>query len=392
MPDKIRTGLDLIGSGWPSHLKDSRVGLLVHPASVTGRLAHAVDICLKSRAFRLSALFGPQHGIRGESQDNMIEWDGFRDGKTGLPVYSLYGKTRRPSREMLRDVEVMVIDLQDVGARYYTFIWTMALVMEACMEMCLPVVVADRPNPVSGHLTEGPVLKPGYRSFVGLHELPVRHGMTIGEIACYLKDHFYPSLDLYVIRMKGWERRMWFEDTGLPWVLPSPNMPAVDTAIVYPGMCLLEGTNMSEGRGTTRPFEIFGAPFVEPYALVKYLSGFKLPGVRFRPLHFLPAFQKYSGRLCGGAQLHITDREKFRPFRTAVAVLKAVHGLYPEEFAWKEPPYEYEETLLPIDILAGTGRLRKEIEGGVGLKDMELWWKEELREFNREVRKAYLLY
>jgi uncharacterized protein YbbC (DUF1343 family) len=390
--DKVRTGLDLMTSGWPSRLKDSRVGLLVHPASVTTSFVHAVDVCSKSRAFRLTALFGPQHGIRGQTQDNMVEWEGFRDEETGLPVYSLYGKTRKPDRGMLRDIDAMVIDLQDVGARYYTFIWTMALVMEACMEMHVPVVVSDRPNPVSGHLTEGPVSQPEYRSFVGLHPLPVRHGMTIGEIASYMKDRFYPSANLHVIRMRGWRRDMWFEDTRLPWVFPSPNIPTVDTALVYPGMCLLEGTNMSEGRGTTRPFEIFGAPYVHPPALVRHLAGFRLPGVCFRPLYFLPSFQKYSGRLCGGAQLHITERKRFKPFRTAVAILKTAYDLYPREFAWKEPPYEYEDTLLPIDILAGSDRLRKDIEKGAGLKDMELWWTEEMREFNRKIRKKYLLY
>ncbi len=392
MPDKIKTGLDVLGTAWPKHLKNARVGLLVHPASVTRRLVHAADDCRKSTAFRLRALFGPQHGIRGETQDNMIEWDGFRDERTGLRVYSLYGKTRKPDRAMLTDIDAMVIDLQDVGARYYTFIWTMALVMEASMELNLPVVVTDRPNPVGGHLIEGPLLKQEYRSFVGLHELPVRHGLTIGEIASYLKDRFYPSVDLHVIRMAGWKREMWFEDTGLPWVLPSPNMPTVDTALVYPGMCLLEGTNISEGRGTTKPFEIFGAPYIDPYALVGYLSGLRLPGVLFRPLYFLPTFQKYAGRLCGGAQIHITDRERFRPFRTAVAVLKAAHDLYPAQFAWKEPPYEYEDTLLPIDILSGSDLLRNDIESGAAVRDMELRWTGELREFNRKTRKEYLLY
>ncbi len=392
MPDKIKTGLDMLGTAWPKHLKNARVGLLVHPASVTRKLAHAADDCRKSTAFSLRALFGPQHGIRGETQDNMIEWEGFRDERTGLRVYSLYGKTRKPDRAMLTDIDAMVIDLQDVGSRYYTFIWTMALVMEASMEMNLPVVVTDRPNPVGGRLVEGPLLKQEFRSFVGLHELPVRHGMTIGEIASYLKDRFYPSVELHVIRMAGWKRDMWFEDTGLPWVLPSPNMPTVDTALVYPGMCLLEGTNISEGRGTTKPFEIFGAPYMDPYALVRYLSGFRLPGVLFRPLYFLPTFQKYAGRLCGGAQIHMTDRERFRPFRTAVAVLKAARDLYPAEFAWKEPPYEYEDTLLPIDILSGSDLLRKDIEKGAAVRDMELRWTGELREFNRKTRKEYLLY
>jgi uncharacterized protein YbbC (DUF1343 family) len=329
----IRIGLDLFERKWPRQLKDALVGLLVHPASVNRNLEHAVTLFHKSRKVELKALFGPQHGIRGETQDNMVEWEGFRDKHTGLPVYSLYGKTRKPEPSMLKDVDVMVIDLQDVGSRYYTFIWTMDLCMQACTEMNKSIVILDRPNPVGGHLTEGPVLNMKYTSFVGHRPLPVRHGMTIGEICSYLRDEFYHSLDFYVIHLQGWRRKMWFDKTGLPWVMPSPNMPSPDTATVYPGICLLEGTNLSEGRGTTRPFEIFGAPFIEPEMLVKHIKYFKLPGVMFRPLYFQPTFQKHTGELCGGAQIHIIDRERFKPFKTGVAVLKAVHDLYPEHFA-----------------------------------------------------------
>ncbi len=391
MRNKVRTGLDLIVRDWPRKFDGARIGLLVHPASVTRNLTHAVTISLQSKKFRLTALFGPQHGIRGETQDNMIEWRGFRDENTGLPVYSLYGEVRQPSQEMLRDIDVMVIDLQDIGSRYYTFIWTLALVMTSCREAGKPVVVLDRPNPIGGSLTEGPVLDPNYRSFVGLYPLPVRHGMTIGEIALFLQS-FNPGLDLTVIAMKGWRRQMWFEDTGLPWVLPSPNMPGVETAIVYPGMCLLEGTNLSEGRGTTRPFEIFGAPFINSDALIRKLSESRLPGVIFRPHSFLPTFHKFAGTLCGGAQIHVTERKKFRPFMTGVAVIKAVFDLYGDFFSWKSPPYEYEEKLLPIDILAGTDRVRRDIEEGRNLKDMKRWWAGELSNFNGSIRKNYSLY
>ncbi|MBI5641293.1 MAG: DUF1343 domain-containing protein [Nitrospirae bacterium] len=392
MTRKVETGLDQIGKAWPGNLRKTNIGLLIHPASVNRGLVHAADICSASRHFTLKALFGPQHGIRGETQDNMIEWRGFRDKRIGIPVYSLYGKTRKPLMPMMKDIEVMVIDIQDIGARYYTFIWTLALVMEFCRAEKRTVVVLDRPNPIGGVQVEGPVLKPEYQSFVGLHPLPVRHGMTIGEIAFYLKENFYPGLDLRVIPIKGWKRRLWFEDTKLPWVLPSPNMPTVDTAAVYPGMCLLEGTNISEGRGTTRPFEIFGAPFIDPYRLVARLKDMKFGGAVFRPLFFIPTFQKHAGKLCGGAQLHITDRNSFRPFKTAVGIIKAVIDMYPEDFSWKKPPYEYEKVLLPIDILAGTDRIRKESEKGTDLKDMELWWNNELREFNNKIRKKYLLY
>ncbi|MBI5075143.1 MAG: DUF1343 domain-containing protein [Nitrospirae bacterium] len=392
MPPLVRTGIDLIEKRWPAKFRYANIGLLLHPASITSNFSHSADICFRSKKLKVSALFGPQHGIRGETQDNMIEWDSFRDRKTGIPIYSLYGKTRKPSPEMLKNIDIMVIDLQDVGARYYTFIWTMALVMEACREQNKAVVILDRPNPINGKAIEGPVLNPEYSSFVGLQSLPVRHGMTIGELGLYFKDAFYPDLCLDILPMQGWERDMWFDNTGLPWVLPSPNMPTLETAAVYPGMCLLEGTNISEGRGTTRPFEIFGAPFIDPEALTAELKALHLPGVIFRPMHFLPTFQKHAGKLCGGAQIHLTDRGKFRPFKTAAAILKTVHDLYPGKFRWNKPPYEYEKTLLPIDILAGTDRLRKDIENRTSIDQMEKWWNDDLHEFNSNIRKNYLIY
>ncbi len=392
MPERVKTGLDSVERSWPRDLKGARAGLLVHPASVNRRLEHASDILMRSKKCELRSYFGPQHGIRGETQDNMIEWEGFTDKKTGLPVYSLYGKTRRPERSMLGDIDLVIVDMQDVGARYYTFIWTMALVMKACEAEGKKVVILDRPNPIGGRLIEGPVLRPEFSSFVGLHPLPARHGMTIGEISLYLRDAFYPTLDLRVIPMEGWNRAMWFEDTGLPWVLPSPNMPTVDTAVVYPGMCLLEATDISEGRGTTKPFEIFGAPFVDPDLFVRRIDELKLSGVAFRPLFFLPTFQKHAGTLCGGAQIHVNIREKFRPFKTAVAIIKILFDLYPDRFSWKKPPYEYEEVRPPIDILSGTDRLRMDIEGQAPLKTMEDRWADEAEEFDLTVRKNHLLY
>jgi uncharacterized protein YbbC (DUF1343 family) len=392
MPERVTTGLDSVEKSWPRDLRGARAGLLIHPASVNRRVEHSSDIFARSRKCELKAFFGPQHGIRGETQDNMVEWEGFTDRTTGLPVYSLYGKTRQPVPAMISDIDLVVIDMQDIGARYYTFIWTMALVMKACDAQGKKVVVLDRPNPIGGRLIEGPVLRPEFRSFVGLHPLPARHGMTIGEISLYLRDCFYPGLDLRVIPMRGWKRTMRFEDTGLPWVLPSPNMPTVDTAIVYPGMCLLEATNLSEGRGTTRPFEIFGAPFVDPHLLRARLDCLKLPGVLFRPLYFLPTFHKHAGKLCGGAQIHVTDRKRFRPFKTAIGILKTLLELFPGEFRWKNPPYEYEEKLLPIDILCGTDRVRSEIEDGTELERMEVRWAGESIEFDRQFRKRYLLY
>jgi uncharacterized protein YbbC (DUF1343 family) len=394
MPTRIQgtlTGLDLIEKKWPKDLKDARVGLVVHPASMNRKLEHAITVSRRTKKFQLTTLFGPQHGILGQTQDNMIEWEGFRDPATGLPIYSLYGKTRKPRREMLTNIDALVIDLQDVGSRYYTFIWTLELCMQACKEAGKTVVVLDRPNPIAGHLTEGPLLRPEFSSFVGLRPLSVRHGMTIGETGAYLHDAFHTGLDYRVIPLQSWKRKLWFDQTGLPWVMPSPNMPTLDTAAVYPGMCLFEGTNISEGRGTTRPFEIFGAPFIHSETIVNMLREFKLPGVAFRPLSYQPTFQKFSGILCNGAQIHVTDREKFRPFKTGVAILKAIHNTYPRDFRWKEPPYEYEDVNLPIDILAGTDRLRKEIEAWKELDEMESWWREEAKAFDK-IRKKYLIY
>jgi uncharacterized protein YbbC (DUF1343 family) len=386
-----RTGLDLVERLWPRDLRGARVGLVAHPASVNGRLEHAVDVFRRSKRFRLAALFGPQHGIYGQTQDNMVEWEGFRDPATGLPVHSLYGKVRAPTKDMLNHIDVLAVDLQDVGSRYYTFIWTLDLCMQACRDAGKAVVVLDRPNPLGGLLTEGPVQNTGYESFVGLRPLPVRHGMTIGEMGQYLGDAFYPGVHYRVVPLQGWKRAQWFDATGLPWVLPSPNMPTLETAAVYPGMCLLEGTELSEGRGTTRPFEIFGAPFIHAETLVRNLRDCRLPGVAFRPLYFQPTFQKHAGKICGGAQIHVTDRARFRPLRTGVAVLQTVHHTYPRYFTWKRPPYEYEEIKMPIDILAGTDRLRKDIESWTDLKKMEGWWNKEARVFE-QTRKRYLLY
>ncbi|MCS7203516.1 MAG: DUF1343 domain-containing protein [Thermodesulfovibrio sp.] len=387
----IASGVDRFEKSFPKRFYKLKTGLLIHPASVNKKLTHTKDILLKSKKIKVTALFGPQHGIFGDTQDNMIEWEGFIDKDTGLPVYSLYGKTRKPTFEMLKNIDILIIDLQDIGARYYTFVWTMALCMEACEEAGVPLIILDRVNPIGGHSVEGPVLKREFSSFVGIHPLPIRHGMTIGELALYFKDRFYPKLDLTVITLKGWRRNQWFDETGLPWVMPSPNIPTLQTAVVYPGMCLLEGTILSEGRGTTRPFEIFGAPFIDPEKLIKKLKDFRLKGVFFRPLYFTPTFNKFSGELCGGAQIHVIDREKFKPFKTAVAILLAICELYPNVNLWRQPPYEYEFEKLPFDILVGSDKLRKDIEKGIQLKDIELWWKKEALEFEK-IRNQYLLY
>lgn len=392
MTTSTKTGLDLFETHWPKALKGAKVGLLVNHASVNKHLIHAVDLFYQSQQCKLTTLFGPQHGIFGQTQDNMIEWEGFKDGKTGLPIHSLYGETRKPQPHMLENIDTLVIDLQDIGSRYYTFIWSMELCMQACLEQKKSLVILDRPNPINGKTIEGPVLEQSYGSFVGNRPLPVRHGMTIGEIACYLKATYYSALDLHIIKMEGWHRRMWYEQTKLPWIMPSPNMPTLDTAFVYPGMCLLEGTHISEGRGTTKPFEIFGAPYIDPEKILIRLSILNLPGVTFRPLYFQPTFQKHAEEICGGAQIHVTHKERFKPFKTAVAILQTIYQAYPEEMLWKDPPYEYEMIKLPIDILAGSDKLRKQLEAKVDLNEMEAEWNKENVIFDKEIRQAFLMY
>ena len=351
---RVKIPLDNLAELWPAKWRGARLGALLHPASVSGSLQHASQILGRhDDLFQLRALFGPQHGYLGQTQDDMIEWQGFEHPRLHIPVYSLYGEHREPTPEMLSNFDVLLIDLQDVGSRYYTFIWTMYLCLRACQKANLQVVVLDRPNPINGVTTEGSILDPAFRSFVGMHPIPVRHGRTIGELARQFCDEEFTDCNLTVLPMQNWDRAMWFDDTGLPWVMPSPNMVALATATVYPGMCLLEGTNVSEGRGTTRPFELFGAPFIDAEILCHELNGLRLPGVYFRETYFQPTFQKFSGAVCGGAQLHVTNRDQFQPFRTGVEVIKRIRHLYPDEFQWKQPPYEYEWKRLPIEVLIG---------------------------------------
>ncbi len=352
---RVQLPLDHLSELWPKKFRGVRIGALLHPASVSSKLEHASQILERHNGdlFGLAAFFGPQHGFLGQTQDNMIEWDGYEHPRLHIPVDSLYGEHREPTSEMLDALDVLLVDLQDIGSRYYTFIWTLYLCMRACQRHGIAVVVLDRPNPINGVTTEGPVLDPTYKSFVGMHPIPVRHGRTIGELAQQFRDEAFPNCQLIVLPMENWQRAMWFDQTGLQWVMPSPNMPALDSATVYPGMCLLEGTNISEGRGTTRPFEIFGAPFIDAEKLCGELNSLRLPGVFFRGNYFQPTFHKFGGELCGGAQIHVTDRNAFRPFQTGLEIIRAIRKSYPDQFAWKQPPYEYETEKLPIEILLG---------------------------------------
>ncbi len=387
----VKIGLQQIKKDPPGFLKRNRIGLLVHPASVDSGLVHSRQVFSELFGSQLKVLFGPQHGFLGEKQDNMVESPHSLDSELGIPIFSLYFKTRKPTPEMLDEIDLLLIDLQDMGTRVYTFIYTMAYCMMAARDADKKVVVLDRPNPIGGVQVEGNLLKQECASFVGLFPIPMRHGMTIGELARFFNDEGGIGCDLTVIPMQGWKRRMYFQDTGLPWVIPSPNLPTPDTAMVYPGQVLLEGTNLSEGRGTTRPFELFGAPFINFVDLSRKLKEYDLPGAVFREHCFSPTFHKWQEELCHGLQIHITDRQSFLPYRTTLSILQSVIALYPKEFEWRRPPYEYEEEKLPIDILIGDQGVRKEVEGMIPPDEIERGWQKELDAF-KEVRQKFLIY
>lgn len=389
----VRTGLEVLRDQAFAPLDGLRIGLVTHPAAVSGPLRHSSELFATAPQVHLAALFGPEHGLTGEAQD-LVGVTGGHDPHSRLRIYSLYGDTvesLRPTPEQLRGLDALVIDLQDVGSRYYTFQATMLFCFEAASRAKLLTVVLDRPNPLGGVHVEGPVLRPGFESFVGIHSLVIRHGMTIGELARMYQAERGLSGELHVVACEGWRRAMDFEQTGLPWVLPSPNMPTVETAFVYPGQCLLEGTNLSEGRGTTRPFELCGAPWVDSHKLCQRLEDEALPGVVFRPATFRPTFQKFAGQTCGGLQIHVPDREAFQPVRTGLAVLAAMRDLSGGHFAWRREPYEFVADHPAIDLLFGSDRERLALEGGRPPRDLAGAWEAEEQAFRRR-RQAFLLY
>jgi uncharacterized protein YbbC (DUF1343 family) len=373
-----------------SRWRGLRLGLIANPTTVTARLEHAAPLMAGSRTLRLTALYGPEHGIWADAQD-LVEVEDSRDPRTGLPVFSLYGPTRVPTAAMLEGVDALVFDVQDVGSRYYTFIYTMLHALEACSAHRKRLIVLDRPNPLGGAALDGNVLDPAYASFVGMHPLPARHGMTVGELALLFREERELRAEVEIVLMRGWRREMAFEDTGLPWVMPSPNMPTVDAAWVYPGGCLVEGTNLSEGRGTTRPFEIVGAPWLDPWRLAEDMEKEGLPGAVARPLYFTPTFQKHAGKVCGGVQVHVTDRRRFPAFLYYLMLVHHARRQSPERFAWRQPPYEYEKVKLPIDILCGTDHVRRAIERGTPPRRLAADWEVERQAFRRR-RARYLLY
>ena len=387
----VHTGLDLLIERTGGSVRGRRAGLLCHPASVSSSLAHAAD--LVAGVVDLRCLLGPEHGVRGDVQD-MASVGHHRDPRLGVPVHSLYGTTAeslRPAAEALDGLDLVIVDLQDVGSRYYTYVWTMVMTMEACAEAGVEVMVLDRPNPLGGLAVEGPGIDAGFDSFVGYQPVCTRHGMTAGEIARMARAELGLDVALEVLSMEGWRREMLFDDTGLPWVLPSPNMPTLETALVYPGGCLLEGTNLSEGRGTTRPFELLGAPWMDGWTLAEAVASDRLEGVCLRPLTLQPTFHKHAGQACGGVQLHVTDRVRFRPLRTYVSLLRWIHHLWPDQFGWREQAYEFVDAVPAVDLLAGGSWLREGVEQGQSLDELTGGWPEQEQAF-RERREQFLLY
>lgn len=389
--NRVASGLEIFLREPPAWVADARLGLLSHAPSVGPDLAGARELVARRFPGRLQILFSPQHGLLGEKQDNMIASADFADPVLGLPVVSLYGPRLTPPPEALAAVDVILVDLVDVGTRVYTFAATLAKVMEAAAPLGKKIVVLDRPNPISGAAVEGNVLRPGWASLVGPYPLPMRHGFSLGELARFYNVTQNINCDLTVIPAAGWRRGDYHDATGLPWVLPSPNLPTLEAAMVYPGQVLLEGANLSEGRGTTRPFELFGAPFLEPGRILDRLRTIDLPGVILRTACFEPTFHKWAGELCRGFQLHVTDRRTFKPYFTTLALLGVIRDLYPEQFAWRQPPYEYENERLPFDLLTGDDLIRRGLENGLTVPELEAAWQDDLNRF-MEVRREFLLY
>ena len=383
---RVRTGLERIIDECSALIRGRQVGLVTSASAVTAGLVPAVDALATTGS--LTTLFAPEHGLGAHEADGAPVASSI-DAHTGLPLYSLYGEHKRPSAEMLADVDLLLFDIQDVGVRFYTYVWTMTYVLEAAAEHGLPVIVLDRPNPINGLVLEGPTLEPGYASFVGRCPIPLRHGMTVGELAQLFNAEQGLHADLTVVPMEGWQRGMWFDSTGLPWVPPSPAMPKLETAIVYPGTCLLEGTNVSAGRGTATPFELLGAPWIDPYRLADSLNDLDLPGVRFRPASFIPCSSTHAGETCRGVYVHVTNRQVFRPLAAGLHLVSALRALWPQSFEWLETSWEGQPP--HFDLLIGNGWVRPWIDEGRPVGEIVSQWRTTLAQFEQQ-RRTYLLY
>ncbi len=386
----VETGLEIFARNPEAGLKSSRLGLLCNPSSANREFVHARTIVDALYPGRLKALYSPQHGFYAEKQDNMIESGDLYDTRLQIPVFSLYGKTRRPTREMFDTIDILIVDLPDVGTRVYTFATTVSHCLEAAKKYGKKVVLLDRPNPVGGTIVEGPVLQPECASFVGPYPIPMRHGLTMGELALLYNDHFGIGAELEIVPMRGWRREMLFGNTGLPWLAPSPNLPTPESALVYPGQVIWEGTNVSEGRGTTQPFELFGAPYFDPDKIVEYLGKDYPPGAILREVAFEPTSNKWKGEPCRGFQIHVTEPQAFLSFETSLALLQAVLAIHPDRFDWKSPPYEYEFERRPIDLILGDADLCREIAEGTEIGVLKRNWRQGLEDFERLRRKVFL--
>jgi uncharacterized protein YbbC (DUF1343 family) len=387
----ISLGLEQLMAAPPAYMKDVRLGLLCNNASVDSRLIHTRRRLSETFPGRLTALYSPQHGLFAEKQDNMIESDHRKDPLLGIPVYSLYSQTRIPTREMFDPIDLLLVDLQDVGTRVYTFIYTLSYCMEAAKRYGKKVVILDRPNPIGGAAVEGNCLTDPMRSFVGRYPIPMRHGMTIGELAQLFNGAYDIDCDLDVIPMQGWHRRMLAGETGLAWIAPSPNLPTPVSALTYPGQVIWEGTNVSEGRGTTQPFELMGAPYIDPYRLLDVVDAQSMAGAFLRVVEFEPTANKWQGEICRGFQIHVTDPTAFKPYRAGLALLQAIIKCHSDSFRWKAPPYEYEYERRPIDLILGDQHLREQLAAMVPVGDLESGWQEGLKAFQHK-RQPCLLY
>ncbi len=390
MQQKVMTGLDRFLLHPPDRIRGRRLGLLCNPASVDAGLNHASKLIHKRFPGRLKALFSPQHGFHAEKQDNMIESEPFMDPALKIPVFSLYHRTRKPTRAMMDEIDVLLIDLQDVGTRVYTFIYTISYCLEAARESDKPVIILDRPNPVGGLQIEGNVLSRDCASFVGRFPIPMRHGLTVGEISRMFNREFEIHCDLTVIPMSHWKRSMYWPDTGLLWIPPSPNLPTPLSCMVYPGQVLFEGTNLSEGRGTTLPFEQFGAPFLDIEAVLAETEE-KIKGAVLRPVHFEPTSGKWQGQVCRGFHIHVTDREEYNAYLSSLILLQAIIRRHPEDFRFKPPPYEYEFERLPMDLILGSRSLRERLSGPDFYQDLPAECQDGLNEF-KALQERYRLY
>lgn len=387
----VQTGLENLSETPPKWLFDQRIGLLCNPASVDRKLRHARHLINEKFPGQLVSLFSPQHGFFGEKQDNMRESPDMIDSVLQIPVFSLYSATRKPTREMFDPIDTLIIDLQDAGSRVYTFIYTMSYCLEAAKKFGKKVLILDRPNPINGITVEGNCLSTQLTSFVGRYPIPMRHGLTMGELSLLFNDHYRIGCDLEIIPMKGWKRTMYFPETGLPWIPPSPNLPTPVSAMVYPGQVLLEGTNISEGRGTTQPFELFGAPFLDTEKILSTLDGNKMPGITLRQTAFEPTSNKWKGISCEGFQIHINDPVQYVPYITTLRLIQAVLFHHRDRFEWKPPPYEYEFHQMPIDLIIGDREIRERLERLDQIDDIAESWKGDLDLFIAR-RQKFCLY